>query len=279
MAFDTFLLDHESLIRLGFLFGALPLLAGWELLAPRRSLEASRALRWSNNVALAVVNVLTVRVLFPTAAVGLAVFVEGHGSGLFNMVRLPYVLAVILSVLAFDLAVYLVHLAFHTAPVLWRMHRVHHADLDVDVTTALRFHPVQMLLSTLVKLAVILVLGPPVLAVVLFESVFHSLLLFNHSNVRIPPAADRVLRWFVVTPDMHRVHHSIRRIEADSNFGFALPWWDRLFGTYRAKPAAGHDHMTLGIGEFREPRDSRLDRLLLNPALDARGADDGVGPG
>jgi sterol desaturase/sphingolipid hydroxylase (fatty acid hydroxylase superfamily) len=196
MAFDTFLLDHESLIRLGFLFGALPLLAGWELLAPRRSLEASRALRWSNNVALAVVNVLTVRVLFPTAAVGLAVFVEGHGSGLFNMVRLPYVLAVILSVLAFDLAVYLVHLAFHTAPVLWRMHRVHHADLDVDVTTALRFHPVQMLLSTLVKLAVILVLGPPVLAVVLFESVFHSLLLFNHSNVRIPPAASRAGRAF-----------------------------------------------------------------------------------
>lgn len=213
-----------------------------------------------------------IRALLPLAAVVLAVFVHEHGTGLFNMIPVPYPLAVAVSVLAFDLAVYLVHLAFHSAPVLWRMHRVHHADPDFDVATAVRFHPIQRVLSTLVKFAVILALGAPVLAVVVFEAGFHALLLFNHANVRIPRAADRALRWLVVTPDMHRVHHSVRPGETNSNFGFALPWWDRLFGTYRAEPAAGRERMTIGIEQFRAPRESWLHRMLLNPFLDERNA-------
>jgi sterol desaturase/sphingolipid hydroxylase (fatty acid hydroxylase superfamily) len=264
MSFDTFLLNHESVLRLGSVLGAFALLAVWELFAPRRTLETPKASRWANNVSLAVVTIVTVRMLFSTAAVGIAVFASEHGTGLFNMFPVPYALAVVASLAAFDLAVYLSHLAFHTAPVLWRIHRVHHADVDFDVSTGVRFHPV---------LAVILVLGPPVLAVFLFETVFHALLLFNHTNVRISPAVDRVLRWFVVTPDMHRVHHSIHSSETNSNFGFALPWWDRLFGTYRAEPAGGHERMTLGIEIFRAPRDCRLDRMLLNPVLDEQGPD------
>jgi len=270
MSFDSFLLDHESVIRLGFFVGAFALLAVWEWLAPRRTLQTSKPIRWANNVALAALNIFMVRVLFPLAAVGLAVFVNERGTGLLNMFAVPYALAIVASLAAFDLAVYLIHLAFHTAPVLWRMHRVHHTDVDVDVATGVRFHPVQMVLSTLVKFAVILVLGPPVLAVVLFETVFHALLLFNHTNVRISPAVDRVLRWFIVTPDMHRVHHSVHLSEANSNFGFALPWWDRLFGTYRAEPAGGHKRMALGTELFRAPQDCRLDRMLLNPVLDER---------
>lgn len=270
MPFDTFLLEHESAIRLGFFLGAFVLLAVWELFAPRRALKSSRALRWTNNVALAMVSILMVRLFFSLAAVGLAVFVNERGTGLLNMFPIPYPLAIVASLLAFDLAVYLIHLAFHTAPVLWRIHRVHHADMDVDVATAVRFHPFQMVLSTLIKFAVILALGTPVLAVLAFEAVFHALLLFNHANVRIPLSVDRVLRWFIVTPDMHRIHHSVHQTETDSNFGFALPWWDRLFGTYRAEPAAGHEQMTLGIGQFNAQRDFWLDRLLLNPFLENR---------
>jgi len=268
MSFDALLLEHESAIRLGSFLGVFVLLALWEALAPRRAPDASKVIRWSNNAALVIANMLLIRLLFPLAAVGLAVFVEERGTGVFNMFPVPYVVAVVVSLLAFDLAVYLIHLAFHTAPVLWRMHRVHHADVDVDVATAVRFHPIQMVLSAAVKLAVILVLGPPVLAVLLFETLFQALLLFNHTNVRIAPAVERVLRWFIVTPDMHRVHHSIHPAETNSNFGFALPWWDRLFGTYRAEPAMGHERMALGIDSFRTERDFWLDRMLLNPFLD-----------
>jgi sterol desaturase/sphingolipid hydroxylase (fatty acid hydroxylase superfamily) len=270
MPFDIFLLDHESAIRLGFFLGAFALLALWEGIAPRRASQTSRAVRWTNNIALAAVNMLIVRVLLPLAGVGLAAFVNEHGTGLLNMLPVPYVLAVVVSLLAFDLAVYLVHLAFHNAPVLWRMHRLHHADVDVDVATAVRFHPIQVVLSTLVKFVVIMTLGTPVLAVVLFETVFHALLLFNHTNVRVPPAVDRVLRWFVVTPDMHRIHHSVRPSEANTNYGFALPWWDRLFGTYSAAPTAGQERMTLGIEAFRAPREFWLDRMLVNPMLEDR---------
>jgi sterol desaturase/sphingolipid hydroxylase (fatty acid hydroxylase superfamily) len=267
MPFDTFVLEYDLPVRLGFFVGAFALMALWEWLAPRRAPGAAVQIRRGNNIALAVLNLVLVRVLFPMAGVGLAVFVGQRGAGLFNMLPVPFPIAVAASLLAFDLAVYLVHLAFHTAPVFWRMHRVHHSDTDVDVTTAVRFHPIQMILSTLVKFAVILVLGAPAAAVLLFETVFHALLLFNHTNVRIAPGVDRVLRWFIVTPDMHRVHHSVRPGETNSNFGFALPWWDRLFGTYVAQPLAGHERMALGIETFRGPHESRIDRMLLNPVL------------
>jgi len=268
---DAFLLSNDPVIRLGFFLGMFALMAAWELFAPRRVLGVSKPVRWTHNVSLAIINVLSVRVLFPSAAVGVAVFADERSVGLLNMFAIPYLLAFILSLLALDLTMYLVHLMFHAVPALWRVHRVHHADVDFDVTTGARFHPIQIILALPIKFAVIFVLGLPVLAVLVFETVFNALSLFNHANVRIPSAVERVLRWFLVTPDMHRVHHSIDAAETNSNFSFVLPWWDRLFGTYRAEPAAGHERMTIGVEQFRTERDFRLDRMLLQPFQDDPG--------
>jgi len=247
MAIETFLIEHEAVLRLGSFIGALAVLAAWEVFAPQRPLRRPRSARWAYAAALTILNLVLVRVLFPTAAVVVASTVEQRGSGLMQHWSLPYWIGVSIGVIAFDLAIYLMHLAFHTAPGLWRIHKLHHEDRDVDVATAVRFHPGQAVLSTLVKFAVIALLGTPVLAVVIFETAFHALLLFNHANVRIPPKVDRVLRWFVITPAMHCVHHSVKREEADSNFGFALPWWDRLLGTYRAAPAKGVTSVIFGV--------------------------------
>ena len=210
--------------------------------------------------------------LIPLLAVGVAGLAEARGWGLFNNLGLPAVLAVVASVILLDLAIYLQHVMFHAVPALWRLHRMHHADLDFDVTTGARFHPIEILLSMGLKMAVVAALGVPVLAVLIFEVLLNATSMFNHANVRIPPALDRLLRWFVVTPDMHRVHHSIRREETNSNFGFNLPWWDRLLGTYRAQPAAGHTDMTIGIEAFREAREQWLDRMLAQPFRGGAGA-------
>jgi sterol desaturase/sphingolipid hydroxylase (fatty acid hydroxylase superfamily) len=212
-----------------------------------------------------VVDTLFVRILFPTTAVGLALVTEAHGLGLFNVVPLPAWIGVVASIILLDLAIYFQHVLFHAVPVLWRLHRTHHADLEIDVSTGLRFHPVEILLSVVIKLAVVVALGTPALAVLLFEVLLNATSMFNHSNVCLPEHFDGVLRWFVVTPDMHRVHHSILTRETNSNFGFNLPWWDRLFGTYRAQPTAGHEAMTIGIEQFRDPRELGLDRMLLQP--------------
>ncbi len=271
MSFDAFLLSNDPAIRLGFFLGMFVLMAAWELITPRRVLGASKSVRWTHNISIAIINVLVVRVLFPSAAVGVAVFAEERGTGLLNMFAIPYALAFLASLLALDLTMYLVHLMFHAVPALWRVHRVHHADVDFDVTTGARFHPIQILLVVPIKFAIIFVLGLPVLAVLVFETVFNAFSLFNHTNVRIPPTAERVLRWFLVTPDMHRVHHSVDATETNSNFSFVLPWWDRLFGTYRAQPEGGHERMTIGVDQFRAPRDFRLDRMLLQPFRDDLG--------
>ena len=212
-----------------------------------------------------VVDTLLVRILFPTAAVGVALVAEAHGLGLFNVLPLPAWIGVVASVILLDLAIYFQHVLFHAVPVLWRLHRMHHADLDIDVSTGLRFHPIEILLSMVIKLAVVIALGAPAIAVLIFEVLLNATSMFNHSNVHIPERLDGVVRWFVVTPDMHRVHHSIVARETNSNFGFNLPWWDRLFGTYRAQPAAGHEAMKIGIEQFRDPRELRLDRMLLQP--------------
>ena len=191
---------------------------------------------------------------------------RGGRAGAFStLLALPAWVGVVASVVLLDLAIYFQHVLFHAVPVLWRLHRMHHADLDFDVTTGLRFHPIEILLSMVIKLAVVAALGAPALAVLIFEVLLNATSMFNHGNVRIPAGLDRVLRWVVVTPDMHRVHHSILSRETNSNFGFNLPWWDRLFGTYRAQPAAGHEGMTIGIEQFRDPRELRLDRMLLQP--------------
>ena len=254
MEFESFLRTNELPIRLGFFFGIFAVMALWELAAPRRQLTQSKVVRWGNNVGLVFFNSFMVRLVFPTAAVGMALFAQEHGWGLLNYFQVPYALAVVAAVIVLDFFIWLQHVMVHAVPVLWRLHRVHHADLDYDVTTGARFHPIEILLSMLIKFAVIIVLGPPVLAVILFEIILNATSMFNHSNVRIPVGIDRVLRLFVVTPDMHRVHHSVEDDETNSNFGFNLPWWDRLFGTYRDQPRHGHEAMTIGIRTFRESR-------------------------
>jgi sterol desaturase/sphingolipid hydroxylase (fatty acid hydroxylase superfamily) len=249
---NAFMLQHELAIRLACFFGVFCSMLLWELAAPRRRLTVSKHLRWTNNLALVVLNSVLLRALFPAAAVGVAAFTTQQGWGLLNYFAIPWWMAVIISIVLLDFVIYLQHVMFHAVPLLWRLHRVHHADLDIDVTTGSRFHPIEIMLSMLIKVAVILVLGPPVVAVVIFEVLLNATSLFNHSNVRMSPALDSVLRLLLVTPDMHRVHHSIEEDETNSNFAFNLSIWDRLFGTYRDQPRAGHEDMTIGISTFRE---------------------------
>ncbi|MPZ11143.1 MAG: sterol desaturase family protein [Kiloniellaceae bacterium] len=259
------LLANEPSLRLAFFFGVLVALMLAEAAVPRRRREIPRLTRWSGNLGIVVVDTLLLRLAFPVVAVGFAVIAEERGWGLFNAVEVPAWLAFAVSLLALDLAIYLQHVMFHAVPALWRLHRMHHADLEFDVTTGLRFHPVEILLSMGLKLAVVAALGPPAAAVLVFEVLLNATSMFNHANLKLPLGLDRVLRWLVVTPDMHRVHHSIHPNETNSNFGFNLPWWDRLLGTYRAQPRDGHEAMTIGIEQFRTRGDLRLDRMLIQP--------------
>ena len=261
------MLSAETTIRLGFFLGIFVLVALWEIVMPRRVRSVSRWVRWPNNLGVVVVSTLLLRVVIPVAAVGLADIAADRGWGLFKNLGLPFWLAAILSVLILDFVIYLQHIMFHAVPVLWRLHRMHHADLDFDVTTGARFHPFEIVLSMGIKMAVIAALGPPAVAVLIFEVLLNATSMFNHGNIRLPTRLDRVLRWFLVTPDMHRVHHSIIVRETNSNFGFSMPWWDRLLGTYRAQPAEGHTGMTIGIEQFRTPRELWLDRMLVQPFL------------
>jgi len=235
---------------------------------PKRERSVPRLRRWPNNIGVVLVDTLLARIVAPAGAVGFAVFAETRGWGLFNNIETRAWLAFVLALTLLDLAIYVQHRVFHYVPALWRLHRMHHADLDIDVTTGARFHPIEILLSLGIKFAFIAALGAPALAVLLFEIALNATSMFNHGNVRMPAGVERVLRWLVVTPDMHRVHHSILRRETDSNFGFNFPWWDRLLRTYRSQPEAGHDKMTIGIEQFREPKELRLDRMLTQPFRD-----------
>ena len=268
MQIESFLLENEKQIRVGFFFGILIVMAIWELLAPRRALTVSKTVRWVNNIGLVFFNSVIVRLVFPMAAIGMAAFVQENGWGLLNYFQINHVIAIVISVIFMDFIIYLQHVMVHAIPLLWRLHRVHHADLDYDVTTGSRFHTIEILLSMLIKFATIIVLGPPVVAVLIFEVILNVTAMFNHANVKLPTSLDRVLRWFVVTPDMHRVHHSIEDDEANSNFGFSLPWWDRLFGTYRDQPRAGHEKMIIGIHKFRDPKQtSWITGMLVLPFI------------
>jgi sterol desaturase/sphingolipid hydroxylase (fatty acid hydroxylase superfamily) len=259
------LFAYEPFIRLAAFGGVFAVIALWEIVGPRRKEVIGRRTRWPSNLGVVVVDTLLVRLVFPTTAVGLAVLAAARGLGLFNVIALPAWIGVVASVILLDLAIYLQHVLFHAVPALWRLHRMHHADLEFDVTTGLRFHPIEILLSMLIKFTVVVALGAPAVAVLIFEVALNATSMFNHGNIRIQHGLDRILRWVVVTPDMHRVHHSILSRETNSNFGFNLPWWDRLFGTYRAQPTAGHTAMTIGIEQFRNSRELRLDRMLLQP--------------
>jgi len=264
--------DSESVLRLGCFGGVLLLIALWELLAPRRRLTVSRPARWASNLGLVLIDTLAVRFLIPLGAMGVAVLAHERGWGLFNRLALPEWLAATLSVVALDLAIYLQHVMFHAVPLLWRLHMVHHADLDFDVTTGVRFHVIEILLSMLIKMAAVLLLGAPAVGVLAFEVVLNATSMFGHGNVRLPAWVDRILRLFVVTPEMHRVHHSVHVRETNSNFGFNLPWWDYLFGTYKDQPADGHEGMTVGLRQFRdERRADRLHWMLLLPFFGSTG--------
>ncbi len=249
---SSVVIAHEIQIRLGFFFGIFIVMALWEIIAPRRKLIIPKLLRWANNLALVFLNTLVLRVLFPTAAVGVAIFSREQGWGLFNYYDVPLLIATLSSVIIMDMMIYLQHVMVHAIPALWRLHRVHHADPDYDVTTGARFHPLEIILSMLIKFAVIIVLGSPIIAVIIFEVLLNATAMFNHSNVCLNLKIDKLLRLFIVTPDMHRVHHSVEADETNSNFGFSLPWWDRLFGTYKDQPRGGHEKMTIGIHDYKQ---------------------------
>ncbi|MEQ2005410.1 MAG: sterol desaturase family protein [Limisphaerales bacterium] len=269
------LLSHMPMLRLGVFLALFVLMSGLECLAARRERKLTRLHRWPGNLGVSFLDAFLARLVAPAGAVGFALLAESRGFGLFHAVTWPVLLEAMLSVVALDLAIYWQHRLFHSVPVLWRLHRMHHADLDVDVTTGARFHPFEILLSLGIKLLVIAALGAPAVSVLVFEVLLNATSMFNHSNVRLPEPLERVLRCFVITPDLHRVHHSILRRETDSNFGFNLPWWDWLFRTYRAQPEAGHERMILGIDQFRDPAELRLDRMLTQPFRNGGGVDDG----
>lgn len=266
MSWSDWVIGNELPVRLSFFFGIFSVMALWEIYAPRRKLSVSRGLRWANNLGLIFLNSVVVRILFPTAAIGVAIFAQEQGWGLLNYYQLPFALAVVIATITMDFVLYLQHVLFHAIPVLWRLHRVHHADLDFDVTTGGRFHTLEIILSMLIRFSTIMVLGPPVVATVIFEVLLNVTAMFNHSNIYMPGKIDRTLRLFVVTPDMHRVHHSVHKPLTNSNYGFNLPWWDRLFGTYVAQPPEGHAEMKIGLDEFRDPRQvARIDGMLMLP--------------
>jgi sterol desaturase/sphingolipid hydroxylase (fatty acid hydroxylase superfamily) len=262
---------YEPLVRLGAFFFIFLAMTLWETLWPRRKRAFRRRSRWPHNIGLLLLNSVVLRIVAPGAAIAVALAGEAHGWGLLNALALPVWAAIPLAVVLLDLAIYFQHVMFHAVPTLWRLHRVHHTDLDFDVTTGTRFHPIEMVISTGIKCAVVAAIGAPAIAVLAFEVLLNAAAMFNHANARLPQAVDQLLRWIVVTPDMHRVHHSIVHDETNSNFGFNLPWWDRFFGTYRAQPAAGHQAMTIGVDAFRSRENLRLDRLLVQPFRESAG--------
>ena len=258
-----FLLEHEPQIRLGAFLGTLSVMVLWEFLGPRLTIPRRR--RWPENISIVVVNTVLVRLIFPILPIGAAVHAHTQGWGVLNQIDLPGVAAVIIVVAALDLAIYGQHILFHKIPILWRLHRMHHADTGFDATTGVRFHPIEIVLSIAIKMGFVIVIGAPAAAVMIFEVLLSAASVFNHANVNLTGAADRTLRLIVVTPDMHRVHHSSARTETDSNFGFNVPWWDHVFGTYRDQPDLGHDGMQIGLPEFRDADEQRLDKLMTQP--------------
>ena len=270
-------MNNEVVIRLVFFVGVFGLIVIWEWRSPRRTLTTSKTARWINNLSITFINPLVIHLLFPILAVDMALRAQEGGWGLLNNVDLPLWLKLVIGIVVMDLVIYLQHAMFHAFPILWRLHMMHHADLDYDLTTGLRFHPIEILLSMVIKLSVVSALGPPAAAVLTFEIILNGMAIFNHGNIRIPLKLDRILRYLVVTPDMHRVHHSVIIRETNSNYGFNLPWWDRLFGTYCAQPAKGHDGMTIGLSQFREPKKLTLPWLLVLPFIGDPGKQPNLG--
>jgi sterol desaturase/sphingolipid hydroxylase (fatty acid hydroxylase superfamily) len=265
-------MNNETIIQLLFFFSIFAFVAIWEQLAPRRPLTVSKRIRWISNLSITFFNPLMLRLIFPVLALDMAVKAQENGWGLLNNLDLPYGLELAIGIIALDLVIYLQHVMFHAVPVLWRLHMVHHADLDYDVTTGLRFHPIEIILSMGIKLSVVATLGISAAAVLIFEVLLNATAMFNHGNIHLPLKIDRIVRYLVVTPDMHRVHHSVIIRETNSNFGFNMPWWDRLFGTYRDQPTKGHENMTIGLSQFRDVKRLTLPWLLVLPFIGKTGS-------
>jgi sterol desaturase/sphingolipid hydroxylase (fatty acid hydroxylase superfamily) len=265
---NMFVIDKEVFIRLGFFFGIFVFMTLWEMIAPRRALNKPKATRWFNNLTLTFLNSMLVRWIFPVTAIGVALSSREGGWGVFNVLEMSHSIAGAISIVALDLTIYAQHVFFHKVPLFWRLHRMHHTDLDIDVTTGARFHPVEIILSMGIKMAMIVILGAPAWSVLAFEVLLNATSMFNHSNVFMNQRIDKFLRTFLVTPDMHRVHHSVIIKETDSNFGFNLPWWDRLFGTYRDQPASGHKDMIIGLANYRDQKWLALPWMLFVPLSD-----------
>lgn len=264
----SLILDNHATVRLLAFLCVVSLIALWEVLRPRRVLSVSKAMRWTNNWLISALNSILLPLVFPVLAVGMALIAQDNDWGLLNLLDVPQGIGIVLFILLFDLAIYWQHRIYHRVPWLWRLHRMHHSDPDFDVSTGIRFHPLSIVISMVIKLAVVAALGPPAVAVLLAEIILNLTAMFNHGNIYLPPRVDSVLRLFLVTPDMHRVHHSARIAETDTNFGFNFPWWDRLFGSYRAQPEAGHQRMEIGVKGFQEISEQRLDRLIMHPLRD-----------
>lgn len=261
------LMSNEPSVRLGVFLSVFTVVGIWELLNPRRTLTASKPVRWINNLGLIALNGMILRIGFPFLAIETAIISQENGWGLANIYEIPFSLSIVIGVLALDLAIYIQHVIFHKYPILWKLHRMHHIDPDLDVTSGTRFHPIEIALSMLIKMGLIVILGPPAVAVLIFELLLNGSAMFNHGNIFIPSGIDRILRGIIVTPDMHRVHHSVIRKETDSNYGFFLSLWDRIFKTYRKEPEAGQLGMKIGIGEFEDGKFLKLHWLLSVPFL------------
>ncbi len=259
------LLSNEAAIRMAAFIGVMVVMMALEAALPRRPREVPRTQRWPANLGIVVVNTVLARLLLPLPPVAVAFWAADNGIGVFNIFAIPTIIAVIVCVVILDFAIYLQHVIFHKVPMLWRLHRMHHADTEIDVTTGIRFHPIEIILSMVIKIGLVIILGAPAVAVILFEIILNGTAMFNHANLRLPKSVDAALRLIIVTPDMHRVHHSWHRDETDSNYGFSLSIWDRLCGTYRPQPRDGHDNMTIGLHEFRSADHRGLLGLLMIP--------------
>ena len=257
----------ELVTRIAVFLGILGLMGLWERTAPRRQWQTAKTKRWTTNLVLAGLNSLLVRMLFAASPFAAAIVAQEKDWGLLNNVDVGMWGHCLFAVILLDLTVYLQHVMFHAIPTLWRVHMVHHSDLDFDVTTGVRFHPIELVLSTVIKLGAVVLIGASPTAVLVFEVVLNATSMFNHSNVRIPSSVDRILRWIVVTPDMHRIHHSAIPRETNRNFGFNLPWWDRLLGTYLNSPSQSQETMTIGLEHFRDPSQLTLSGVLALPVL------------
>ncbi len=255
-------------LRLTVFVSIFGLIAVWEIYFPRRRRNHSRWQRWPSNLAVLAMNSVLARLLLPAALVGVSIAAQARGWGLFNQLQLPGIPALALTVVLMDLVIYAQHVAFHRVPLLWRLHRMHHTDRDLDVSSGGRFHPLEILVSLGIKILAVTALGAPPAGVVIFEIVLNAGASFNHGNIYVPESVDRILRWLIVTPDMHRVHHSERPVEHNSNYGFNIAWWDRLFHTYRSQPRDGHLNMRIGLAPFSSPKELRLDRMLTQPLAD-----------